>query len=212
MATKAKTTKKSKTSKPRVKKSKSSGKEAGQSRAKSATFSATLTGRRRGTELAEELKKAKASKARGKKKFKSSAKVAKKTAGHVRASSRIVALAVAGLSGRGVLQTRTKSKLELRDWLGMTRQMFGRIVDVSERTIADVEAGKSAAKKLVRPYNEIYRLRKALADVVDPKCLGDWFQTPNDAFDGLKPIEVIERGEIDRLWNMVFRLQTGMPG
>jgi hypothetical protein len=52
----------------------------------------------------------------------------------------------------------------------------------------------------------------ALSEVVDREALGLWFQTPNDAFDGLKPIEVIERGEIDRLWNMVFQLQTGMPG
>jgi hypothetical protein len=28
----------------------------------------------------------------------------------------------------------------------------------------------------------------------------------------LKPIEVIERGEIDRLWEMVYRLRSGIPG
>lgn len=36
--------------------------------------------------------------------------------------------------------------------------------------------------------------------------------TPNDAFDGLKPLETIERGEIDRLWDMAYRLRSGMPG
>jgi hypothetical protein len=35
--------------------------------------------------------------------------------------------------------------------------------------------------------------------------------TPNDAFGGLKPLEVIERGEIDRLWNMIFYLESGVP-
>lgn len=127
-------------------------------------------------------------------------------------SSAIVVKAIAGLRGQGLLSLGDKSKLELRDRLAMPRQMFGRIVNVSERTIADAEAGKDAAKKLVRTYNEVYRLWEALSEVVDPECLGLWFQTPNDSFDGLKPIEVIERGEIDRLWNMVFRLQTGMPG
>jgi hypothetical protein len=34
----------------------------------------------------------------------------------------------------------------------------------------------------------------------------------NHAFGGLKPLEVIERGEIDRLWNMVYELRSGMPG
>lgn len=60
--------------------------------------------------------------------------------------------------------------------------------------------------------NERHRLCEALSEVVDPDALGSWFKTPNEAFDGLKPIEVIERGEIDRLWEMVFRLRSGMPG
>jgi hypothetical protein len=37
-----------------------------------------------------------------------------------------------------------------------------------------------------------------------------WLATPNEAFDGLKPLEVIERGEIDRLWNMIFHLESGV--
>jgi hypothetical protein len=36
--------------------------------------------------------------------------------------------------------------------------------------------------------------------------------SPNEAFSGLKPIELIERGEIDRLWDTVYRLRSGMPG
>jgi hypothetical protein len=39
-----------------------------------------------------------------------------------------------------------------------------------------------------------------------------WFATPNDAFGGLKPLEVIERGERTRLWDMVYRLQAGVAG
>jgi hypothetical protein len=29
---------------------------------------------------------------------------------------------------------------------------------------------------------------------------------------GLKLMEVVERDEIDLLWDMVYRLRTGMPG
>ncbi|QDS91109.1 hypothetical protein EC9_53290 [Rosistilla ulvae] len=124
----------------------------------------------------------------------------------------IVSTGVRGLKGQGLLQVGQVKKLELRDRLGMPRQMFGRIVNVAERTIAKVESGSADADKLIRPYNEVYRLWEALGDLVDPESLGLWFQTPNDSFDGLKPVEVIERGEIDRLWDMVFELQTGMPG
>ena len=38
-----------------------------------------------------------------------------------------------------------------------------------------------------------------------------WLKQANDAFDGLKPIEVIERGEIDRIWSMIFQLRSGNP-
>jgi len=94
----------------------------------------------------------------------------------------------------------------------MARPIFSRVVNVSERTIAKVEAQSQTATKLQRPYNEVYRLLEALDDVIDANSLGNWFQSPNEAFEGLKPLEVIERGEIDRLWTMVFELQSGMPG
>jgi hypothetical protein len=34
---------------------------------------------------------------------------------------------------------------------------------------------------------------------------------PNEAFGGLKPLEVIERGEIDRIWQMIHLLRSGTP-
>jgi Protein of unknown function (DUF2384) len=41
--------------------------------------------------------------------------------------------------------------------------------------------------------------------------LGSWFQTPNPAFGGLKPVEIIERGAGDRRWAMVYFLRAGVP-
>ena len=58
---------------------------------------------------------------------------------------------------------------------------------------------------------ELGRLTAALAEVIRPESLGNWFQVPNPAFDGLKPVEVIERGEGDRLWEMVYFLRSGVP-
>ena len=78
--------------------------------------------------------------------------------------------------------------------------------------IAEVESKQKPVKKLQRNYHEIERLYEALSQVVDRECLGEWFDTPNSAFDGLKPLEVIERGKIDLLWDMVFRLKSGIPG
>ncbi len=119
-------------------------------------------------------------------------------------SSALVARPIAGLKGSGLVLIGRTQKLELRASLGMPRNTFGKVVNVAERTIAEVEAGGDSVQKLKRPYNEVYKLCEALSEVVDPACLGQWFQTPNDSFDGLTPIEVIEQGDIDQLWNMVL--------
>jgi hypothetical protein len=60
------------------------------------------------------------------------------------------------------------------------------------------------------PDRDIERLQERLAEVVEPESIPQWLETPNAAFDGLKPLEVIERGEIDRLWDMIFYLESGV--
>ena len=55
------------------------------------------------------------------------------------------------------------------------------------------------------------RLQQALAGVMRPDFIGPWLRTPNEAFSGLKPMEVIERGEVDRIWRMIYELEAGVP-
>jgi DNA-binding XRE family transcriptional regulator len=111
-----------------------------------------------------------------------------------------------------VIRFGNESRLELRDRLQMTRELFARAVGVSVRTIAKVEAEAVRVEKLTRPYNELFRLCESLAEVVPAAGLGGWFMAPKRDFEDLKPLEVIERGEIDRLWEMAFRLRSGMAG
>lgn len=126
--------------------------------------------------------------------------------------SAIRTVAIPGLHGVRIVMVMGESKLELRHMLGLPRVKFGRLVNVSVRAIAKVESNKTKVEKLQRNYVEVKRLCDSLSEVIDPKSLGDWFYTPNDAFDGLKPVEVIERGKIDQLWEMFYRLRSGMSG
>jgi hypothetical protein len=48
------------------------------------------------------------------------------------------------------------------------------------------------------------------SEVVAADAIPAWLDTPNQAFDGLKPLEVIERGEIERLWNLIFYPESGV--
>ena len=41
--------------------------------------------------------------------------------------------------------------------------------------------------------------------------LDAWLETPNEGFGGSQPLQVIERGEIDRVWRMVYFLESGIP-
>jgi DNA-binding transcriptional regulator YiaG len=98
----------------------------------------------------------------------------------------------------------------VRKKLGLTRKVFSRLTGYSERAIANWESGGSPDAPGLRRIRETERFQAKLAEVVRPEEIPQWLDTPNDAFDGLKPIEVIERGEIDRLWNMIFYLESGI--
>jgi transcriptional regulator with XRE-family HTH domain len=98
---------------------------------------------------------------------------------------------------------------ELRHKLGLTRKVFSRLTGFSERAIANWESGGRPDEPGLRRIRETERFQARLAEVVCPEQIPQWLDTPNDAFDGLKPVEVIERGEIDRLWNMIFYLESG---
>jgi len=85
------------------------------------------------------------------------------------------------------------------------------LLGVSVRTLAALEAGGPASASVVRSLVELARLVESLSEVIQPTALGTWFQSPNPAFDGLKPLEVVERGETDRLFEMVYFLRSGVP-
>lgn len=105
-----------------------------------------------------------------------------------------------------------RSTLALRAQLRMTRPRFLRLFSLSERAFADIEAGKKApGEAFKRQLEEVTRLVEALEDIMEPDAIGPWLETPNQAFEGHKPMELIERGEIDRLWEMVFHLRAGLP-
>ena len=79
-------------------------------------------------------------------------------------------------------------------------------------TGAVVEAGEAKpSDALARRLVEVGRFHARLARLVklDPDFMAEWLRTPNTTFGGLKPLEVIERGEMDRLWTMIYDMESG---
>lgn len=120
----------------------------------------------------------------------------------VRVSSK-KAVKVTGPTQREVLA-------QLRKEVGLSIRLFSRLTGFSERAIAGWEGGAPVSEPARRRLLEVERFRSRLAEVVRPEAIPEWLDTPNEAFEGLKPVEVIERGEIDRLWNMIFYLESGV--
>ncbi|WP_010582042.1 hypothetical protein [Schlesneria paludicola] len=54
-------------------------------------------------------------------------------------------------------------------------------------------------------------VKRASSEVIKQESLGALLQTPDAALDGLKPVEVIERGGSDCLWSMIYFLRSGLP-
>jgi DNA-binding transcriptional regulator YiaG len=99
----------------------------------------------------------------------------------------------------------------LRTHLAVTQTQFARLLAVSVRSLATLESGVTPTEPVARRLTELERLTAGLSEVIKKESLGKWLQTPNQAFDGLKPLEVIERGESDRLWEMIYFLRSGVP-
>ncbi len=106
---------------------------------------------------------------------------------------------------------RRPSAAALRVGLHLSRQDFARLSGFSVRKIADLEKEVATKASTERRLAELRRLQQGLARTMKAEFVGEWLRTPNGAFDGLKPIEVIERGEVDRLWRMIYLLEAGLP-
>ena len=87
-----------------------------------------------------------------------------------------------------------------------------RITGFSPRAVVNWSRGNKPSASTSRRLTEIKRLFAALRGLISPEAIGPWLKEPNPAFDGSTPLQVIERGEADRIWRMVYELQSGEPG
>ena len=102
--------------------------------------------------------------------------------------------------------------LSLRREMGLNRADFARLVGLSERSVAAWEGGADLKESSLRTIVEIGRLyAKLRQSFASPEQLAAWLKTPNKAFAGSQPIQVIERGEVDRIWRMIYFLESGSP-
>jgi DNA-binding transcriptional regulator YiaG len=101
---------------------------------------------------------------------------------------------------------------EITDRFGVRQETLSRMTGFSPRAVAEWARGKEPSAPAKRAFNEMDRLLDALARLMRPKEVGQWLKEPNPAFDGSSPVQVIERGQMDRIWRMLYYAESGEPG
>lgn len=100
----------------------------------------------------------------------------------------------------------------LRKNYAISSESLSRLTGAAPRTVAYWSAGNEPQRSNQQKLKELVRLFDALSDIVQPKAIGPWLLRPNPAFDGSTPLQVIERGEGDRIWRMIWELREGNSG
>ncbi len=95
---------------------------------------------------------------------------------------------------------------------GLRQETLSRMTGFSIRAVAEWAAGKSPSAPAKRVFSEMDRLLEGLSRLMRPREVGRWLKEPNPAFDGASPAQLIERGQTDRLWRMLYHLESGEPG
>jgi hypothetical protein len=94
----------------------------------------------------------------------------------------------------------------------VTRETFTRLAGFSPRAVANWAQGRKPSPSTERRLAEISRMFHALESLVGREAVGPWLKKPNPAFQGSTPLQVLERGEADRIWRMIYELESGEPG
>jgi DNA-binding transcriptional regulator YiaG len=101
---------------------------------------------------------------------------------------------------------------EFCDSYGVNQDTFTRLTGFSPRAVAHWAQGRKPSASTERRLAELGRLFDELEKFVASENIGPWLKEPNPAFDGSTPLQVVERGEADRIWRMLYELESGEPG
>lgn len=95
---------------------------------------------------------------------------------------------------------------------GLRQETLSRMTGFSLRAVAGWSNGKTPSTPVRRALVEMDRLLDGLSRLMKPKDVGRWLKEPNPALDGSTPVQVIERGQTDRIWRLLYFLESGEPG
>ena|SRR5690242_11590042 len=98
---------------------------------------------------------------------------------------------------------------DLRRRYSLSQALLARMLDLSLRTLSGAESAATLPAQMRRSATQAARLCAALGEAMQPAFVGRWLDQPNELLGGLKPVEAIERGQIDLVWQIAEGLRSG---
>ena len=95
---------------------------------------------------------------------------------------------------------------------GLTLDLLARMLRISRRAVAAWLGGQEPSRSNKVRLIEFGRMYQALSELVQPSAIGPWLEKSNPSLQGSTPLQVIERGESDRIWRIVWQLREGNVG
>lgn len=135
---------------------------------------------------------------------------------HMAAAARIdarmlrIAARPGGKKPDGSRQVAPGRITSIREKIGISQEELARVSGYSLRAIANLEAGKTPSKSVRRKMQEVARLLTALCELMPSAAVGEWLKESNEAFGGQAPMHMIERGEADRIWEMIHQIDANV--
>jgi len=102
--------------------------------------------------------------------------------------------------------------LRLATDAGMNYEMLAKALSVSRRSISGWLSGQEPERINRVRINEFGRLVAELRIIIRPEKLKSWWNQPVANFGGSTPLQVLERGETDRIWRMIWEIDEGNSG
>jgi len=95
---------------------------------------------------------------------------------------------------------------------GLTLDSLARMLRISRRAVAAWLSGQEPSRSNKVRLIEFGRMYQALSELAQPSAIGSWLEKSNPSLQGSTPLQVIERGESDRIWRIVWQLREGNVG
>ena len=113
--------------------------------------------------------------------------------------------------GPAAILKSSNSVAAVRKKLGLTQELFARLIGVTQRSVTTWENGGEINDVSLRRVREMDYLADELRKSMREDFIPHWLVSPNEGLGGISPIEAMERGEAAHVWRSVFLMGSGIP-